>query len=114
MSMKPKRIAPSQTQQEALMETMYYIGLDVHKKTIPYCIKNYSGKALDKEPYLRIGVPCWGGSSPLSRHGSVQGKQPCLLDGFMIFSNRMLEMLTAITAAKKKNDRSDAENRLIC
>jgi transposase len=25
------------------METMYYIGLDVHKKTIDYCVKDASG-----------------------------------------------------------------------
>ena len=26
------------------METMYYIGLDVHKRTIRYCVKDASGK----------------------------------------------------------------------
>ena len=26
------------------METMYYIGLDVHKKTISYCVKDGSGR----------------------------------------------------------------------
>ena len=26
------------------MESMYYIGLDVHKKMISYCVKNGSGK----------------------------------------------------------------------
>ena len=26
------------------METMYYIGLDVHKKTINYCVKEGSGR----------------------------------------------------------------------
>ncbi len=25
------------------METMYYIGLDVHKRTISYCVKDGSG-----------------------------------------------------------------------
>ena len=25
------------------MESMYYIGLDVHKKTISYCVKDGSG-----------------------------------------------------------------------
>ncbi|SDP74829.1 hypothetical protein [Desulforhopalus singaporensis] len=30
------------------METMHYIGFDVHKKTISYCIKNYQGCALDR------------------------------------------------------------------
>ena len=26
------------------MQTMYYIGLDVHKRTISYCVKDGSGK----------------------------------------------------------------------
>ena len=26
------------------METMYYIGLDVHKKTIDYCVTDGSGR----------------------------------------------------------------------
>jgi transposase len=26
------------------METMYYIGLDVHKKAISYCVKDGSGR----------------------------------------------------------------------
>ena len=26
------------------MQSMYYIGLDVHKKTISYCIKDASGQ----------------------------------------------------------------------
>lgn len=30
------------------METMQYIGLDVHKKTISYCIKNQNGEAFDQ------------------------------------------------------------------
>ena len=28
------------TTSEAPQETMYYIGLDVHKKTISYCVKD--------------------------------------------------------------------------
>jgi len=27
---------------------MYYIGLDVHKKTISYCVKNASGQVLSE------------------------------------------------------------------
>ena len=30
------------------MESVYYIGLDVHKKTIVYCIKTISGKTVDQ------------------------------------------------------------------
>jgi len=30
------------------MESMYYIGLDVHKKTISYCLKDASGQVLQE------------------------------------------------------------------
>ena len=30
------------------MESMYYIGLDVHKKTISYCVKDGSGPVLQE------------------------------------------------------------------
>ena len=30
------------------METIYYIGLDVHKKSIAYCIKSITGKVVDQ------------------------------------------------------------------
>jgi hypothetical protein len=30
------------------MESMYYIGLDVHKKTISYCVKDGSGRFMPK------------------------------------------------------------------
>jgi hypothetical protein len=32
------------TSREAPQENMYYIGLDVHKKTISYCVKDASGR----------------------------------------------------------------------
>jgi hypothetical protein len=35
------------------METMYYIGLDVHKKTIDYCVKDGSGRI-----YAAAGLSC--------------------------------------------------------
>jgi len=30
------------------MESMHYIGLDVHKKTIGYCVKDASGQVLQE------------------------------------------------------------------
>lgn len=30
------------------METTYYLGLDVHKKTIAYCIKTVAGKTVEQ------------------------------------------------------------------
>jgi hypothetical protein len=39
---------------------MYYIGLDVHKKTISYCVKDAAGRVYQEG---KIGSP------PLSRPG---------------------------------------------
>ena len=36
--------ADSETTTEAPRGHMYYIGLDVHKKTISYCVKDVSGR----------------------------------------------------------------------
>ena len=33
---------------EAPQQTMYYVGLDVHKKTISYCVKDASGQVLQE------------------------------------------------------------------
>jgi transposase len=43
------------------METMYYIGLDVHKKTISYCVKDGSGRihAEGKIPATRFDLDRW-------------------------------------------------------
>src|SRR5258708_8268697 len=43
------------------METMYYIGLDVHKKLISYCVKDVSGRmhAQGKIPATRCDLDLW-------------------------------------------------------
>jgi transposase len=43
------------------MDIMYYIGLDVHKKTISYCVKDASGQ-IHKEGKIgatRYELDCW-------------------------------------------------------
>ena len=43
------------------METMYYIGLDVHKKTINYCVKDGSGRIYGEGsiPATRLNLDIW-------------------------------------------------------
>ena len=43
------------------MENMYYIGLDVHKKTIGYCVKDGSGRiyAEAEIPATRLDLDTW-------------------------------------------------------
>jgi hypothetical protein len=42
------------TTTEAPREHMYYIGLDVHKKTISYCVKDVSGRIQQKGKVDRL------------------------------------------------------------
>src|SRR5882724_6022086 len=54
--------ADSDTTKEAPpMENMYYIGLDVHKKTISYCVKDGSGRiyAEAEIPATRLDLDMW-------------------------------------------------------
>jgi len=43
------------------MEPMYYIGLDVHKRKISYCVKDASGKLHSQGslPATRFDLDCW-------------------------------------------------------
>jgi len=43
------------------MESMYYIGLDVHKKMISYCVKDRSGQVHSEGriPATRYDLDCW-------------------------------------------------------
>ena len=71
------------------MNTIYYIGLDIHKKTISYCIKKIDGAM---EATIFTG---WIYDFLKPHAVELKVAHP--------------EMLKAITAAKKKNDRADAE-----
>ena len=76
-------------------ETMYYIGLDVHKKTISYCVKDAAGKVHQegKIGSTRRELDSWIKTLPQPR---------------MMAMEATIFMLRAIAAAKKKNDRIDA------
>jgi transposase len=99
---------------------MYYIGLDVHKRTISYCVKDGSGTIHGEGtiPAIRFDVDRWMKTLPqpwtaamkatvftgwiydhLQPHGAAMKVAHAL-------------MLRAIAAAKKKNDGIDA--RKIC
>jgi len=43
------------------MEPMYYIGLDVHKQKISYCVKDAGGKLHSEGwiPATRFDLDCW-------------------------------------------------------
>ena len=99
------------------MERLYYIGLDIHKKTISYCVKQVDGKviqegkvAADRKTLFRwmAGLPGpWLGAmeATLFTGWVYDFLKPHAVDLKVAHP----EMLKAITAAKKKNDRGDAE-----
>ena len=52
-----------------LRDIMYYIGLDVHKKTISYCVKDAAGKIHRKARSDRRGANLMPGSRPFPNPG---------------------------------------------
>lgn len=99
------------------MESIYYIGLDVHKKTIAYCIKTFSGKIVQQGVVAaeRKALRKWLTELPGPWMGALEAT---IFTGWIydFLKPHALElkvahpqMLKAITAAKKKNDRADAE-----
>ena len=99
------------------METVYYIGLDVHKKTIAYCIKTATGKLADQGVISadRKILRQWMIDLPGPWLGAMEAT---IFTGWIYdflkphaveLKVAHPEMLKAITAAKKKNDRADAE-----
>ena len=97
--------------------TIYYIGLDVHKKSIAYCIKTVDGETMGKggidtaRNELRLWLAelpgLWMGAmeATLFTGWSYDFPKPHAVEMKVAHP----EMLKAITAAKKKNDRADAE-----
>ncbi len=96
---------------------MHYIGLDVHKKTISYCIKSYQGKVLERGNIssTRPDLVNWLSERKNPWLGALE---TTMFTGWIYdflephAANLKVahpEMLKAITAAKKKNDRADAE-----
>jgi len=99
------------------MERLYYIGLDIHKKTISYCVKKVDGTIVqqgkvsaDRKTLLKwmegLPGPWLGAMEATIFTGWVYDfLKPHAVDLKVAHP----EMLKAITAAKKKNDRADAE-----
>jgi transposase len=95
---------------------MYYIGLDVHKKTISYCVKDASGQ-VHREGTIgatRNELDWWIKTLPEPR---IMAMEATIFTGW-IYDHLLPHaeqvkvahplMLRAIALAKKKNDRIDA------
>ena len=98
------------------MKSMTYVGLDVHKKTIAYCVKTRSGKLVKEGEILatRAELGAWAKGLRRPWTGALEAT---LFTGwiydFLAPRAAALKvahpaMLKAIAASKKKNDRVDA------
>jgi len=98
------------------MESMYYIGLDVHKKTISYCVKDASGQVLQegKIGATRGELDSWMKTLPQPWSVAMEATifTGWIYDHLLPHAAQVKVahplMLRAIAAAKKKNDRIDA------
>jgi transposase len=93
---------------------MYYIGLDVHKKTISYCVKDAAGRVYQegKIGSTRRELDAWIETLPQPRMMAMEATifTGWIYDYLLPHAEKVAHplMLRAIAAAKRKNDRIDA------
>jgi hypothetical protein len=101
---------------------MNYIGLDVHKKTISYCVKDVSGRIQreGKVGSTRRELDCWMKTLPQPWTVAMEATifSGWIYDHLLPHATQIKVahplMLRAIAAAKKKNDQIDASKLADC
>ena len=104
------------------MQPMYYIGLDVHKRKISYCVKDGSGRihAEGSISATRLDLDHWMRSLPQPWSAAMEATMftGWIYDHLKPHAAALKVahplMLRAIAAAKKKNDRIDASKICDC
>jgi len=99
------------------MNTLYYVGLDIHKKVIAYCVKTVEGRLVTQGVVdaSRKSLNEWVNGLPGPWIGAMEATlftgwiYDFLIPHAVALKVAHPEMLKAITTAKKKNDRADAE-----
>jgi transposase len=94
---------------------MYFIGLDVHKKTISYCVKDAAGRAHQegKVAATRLDLDQWVRLLPELRMKAMEATifTGWIYDYLLPHAEKVKVahpvMLRAVAAAKKKNDTID-------
>ena len=98
------------------MESIDYIGLDVHKKTVSYCVKTQSGRIRDEGTIgaTREKLTAWATGLQRPWVGALEATlfTGWIYDHLRPYAQELQVghplMLRAIVAAKKKNDEIDA------
>ena len=101
---------------------MYYIGLDVHKKTISYCVKDVAGHVHreGKIGSTRRELDAWLRTLPQPRMMAMEATifTGWIYDHLLPHAEKVKVahplMLRAIAAAKRKNDTIDARKIADC
>ena len=104
------------------MGPMYYIGLDVHKQKISYCVKDVGGKIYAEGwiPATRFDLDRWMKTLPQPWSAALEATMfsGWIYDHLKPHTAALKVahplMLRAIAAAKKKNDRIDANKICDC
>jgi transposase len=98
------------------MNIVHYIGFDIHKKSISYCVKLADGKIVEegKLRATREALRQWATSRKESWHGAMEATlfSGWIYDALKPFAAKLQmghpAMMKAIGASKKKNDKLDA------
>ena len=98
------------------MTVIHYIGLDVHKKTISYCIKAADGRIVQegKLAATRPALHEWAKAQRVPWHGAMEATlfSAWIYDTLKPYAERLVmghpARMKAITAGKKKSDSIDA------
>jgi transposase len=98
------------------MNDIYYIGFDVHKKSVSYCAKTASGEMIREGELLarREALRAWAGAQPRPWRGALEATlfSAWIYDTLKPYAQQ-LDMahparMKAIACGKKKSDRLDA------
>src|ERR1700733_553299 len=98
------------------MNVIHYIGLDVHKKTISYCIKTADGQIVQqgKLEASRAALRTWAEGLTLPWHGAMEATlfSAWIYDTLKPYGEKLVmghpARMKAISAGKKKSDAIDA------
>ena len=98
------------------MNVIHYIGLDVHKKTISYCVKTAAGQIVEEGRLeaSRTALRSWAERRQQAWHGAMEATlfSAWIYDTLKPYAERLVmghpAKMKAITAGKKKSDAIDA------
>jgi transposase len=98
------------------MNVNHYIGFDVHKKSISYCVKLADGTIVEeaKLPAKLATLREWAGKRSVAWHGAMEATlfSGWIYDALRPFAAELQmghpAMMKAIAASKKKSDKLDA------